>query len=318
MSSPLGIILSGGLRQSLLQRQMGVPIGALPVTERASLLGMWVHRMLEFSRIESILVVTSDSADNEMLTHAISKESLNKYVDIIVEPAAHRGPAGVLRDVGLGLANDRFVVGEITSVPPPSIENIDLALGVDSIAMTIAVSEYQRPIGLYGFTRQSLEIIPEMGFFDVKEQLIPTLVAEGKIVHPEVMMSKSLRVTELHQWLQAIRMLEAGIDSEVHIPSSARIEGASLIQRGVTIHESVSILDSIIMSGAEIESGAVIARSVVGPGVKVRKGFRIIDGVSVSHAAQKLDEHRIAPSAQGSGRLGGKQYFEKTYIYIDL
>ena len=311
MSSALGIILSGGLRQPLLRRQMGVPIGALPVTEHSTLLGTWVRRMLEFSTIESILVVTSDIADNEMLSQAISSESLDKYVEVIVEPAGHRGPAGVLRDVGLDLNTDKIVVGELSSVPPPSVDEIVTGLGSESVGMTIGVSENQRPIGLYGFTRESLEIIPELGFFDVKEQLIPSLIEKGSVVCPIVMMPKQLRVGELHEWLQAIRFLEAGSHSEATIPSSARIEGASLIQQGAIIHETVSILDSIVMSGAEIESGAVIARSVIGPGVRVRKGFRIIDGILAGQTSQKLDDHGIAPSAQGSGRLGNRHVVAK-------
>ena len=58
------------------------------------------------------------------------------------------------------------------------------------------------------------------------------------------------------------------------------------------------------MSGAVIEEGAIIARSVVGPGVRIRKDHRIIDGISAGIRPQDIHEHGIAPSAEGSGRLG--------------
>ena len=263
--------------------------------------------MLQSPKINSIVVVTSDVADSEMLTQAVHQESLEEHVNVIVEPAGHRGPAGVLRDIALGLVHDFYVVGEVTSLPPNSIDAILVELGTNSTVMTIGMSDNRRPIGVYGFTRHSLEAIPDLGFFDVKEQLIPALIDRGGTVLSRIMMPKQLRVTTLPEWLEAIQALHEHGAAKVGVPEHVRVEGASLIEDGVTLHPGVSILSSVVMSGAVIESGAVIARSVIGPGVRVRKGFRIIDGILAGQVSKITDKHRIAPSAQGSGRLGNQQ-----------
>ena len=80
-------------------------------------------------------------------------------------------------------------------------------------------------------------------------------------------------------------------------------EGTVCVLKGAIVKSNASIRDSLIMEGACIESEAVVARSVVGPGMRIKKGHRIIDGILMNTYSDRPHTDGIAPIATGTGRL---------------
>lgn len=303
MTGAVGVLLAGGLRHSLLRRQTGCAIGILPVNEYTSLLGTWLQRFSQEPRIKHVLIVASDMVDRDLLEQAACESPIDCKVEIIVDPNPHRGTAGVLHDVVLNLPWNLVILGEVSAVPPHEIrEAIDVVELGDAV-MSVGISELQRPIGVYAMLRMALDHVPRIGYFDLKEQLISSLANAGHVVRPVVLMPRHLRLADLEGWLGALRFFDGGVHPESDVSADARLEGLVCIMQSATIQSGAAIRDSLVMEGAIVESDTVVARSVVGPGMRIEQGHRIIDGILI----KRLDIHNfsdgIAPVAIGTGRL---------------
>ena len=299
----VGVLLGGGLRHSLLRRQVGCAIGTLPINEHGSLLGAWIKRFSSDSRIKKILVVSSDEFDRKQLKSAGSVLQVDCDIEHIVDPSPHRGTGGVLSDVMAKLPWDLMLMGEISAMPPAHVSKTLDSVEYSDAAMSVGVSELDRPIGIFAMLRMALEKVPQVGYFDLKEQLVPALANAGHVVRPVVLMPRHIRLENLDGWLSAIRTMEGGVHPEADVSPAARIEGTVCVLKDAIVKSNASIRDSLIMEGACIESEAVVARSVVGPGMRIKKGHRIIDGILMNTYSDRSHRDGIAPIAIGTGRL---------------
>src|SRR5688572_13091028 len=100
------------------------------------------------------------------------------------EDAMPRGAAGAIRDAAAASDDAVFVVVDGTAIPNVDMSQL-LQAHHDSQAMATVVvhaeanrsgrPSLQVPTGIYVFNRRVLDFIPETGFFDLKENLIPSL-----------------------------------------------------------------------------------------------------------------------------------------------
>lgn len=303
MTSAVGVLLAGGLRHSLLRRQTNCAIGTLPVNEHMTLLDSWLDRFGAEQRIERILIVTSDEEDQRNLAIVANEASLQKEVEVIVEPEPHRGTGGALYDVLLGKPWNLIVLGEVSAVPPANISPVIDAVELGDSVLAVGVSELHRPVGLFAMLSMALEHVPKVGYFDFKEQLVSSISDKGYVVRPIELMPRHLRVADLQGWLNAIRSFGGGVHPEANVSAESRIEGNVCIMKNATVHDGAAIRDSLVMSGAIVNRDAVVARSVVGPGMCIQEGHRIIDGILMTQLGQSQNWNGIAPTATGSGRL---------------
>ena len=148
-----------------------------------------------------------------------------------------------------------------------------------------------------------MERVPKVGYYDLKEQLIPALAQAGHAIRPVSLMPRHIRMGDLEGWLAAIRFMGGGVHPDAQVATDVRMEGTVCVLKQASIEPGASIRDSMIMEGACVESEAVVARSVVGPGMKIKKGNRIIDGILMNTYLESEDVDGIAPIATGTGRL---------------
>lgn len=278
-----GVLLAGGLSPSMLRQQVGCPIGTLPVNEHQTLLGSWLERLGAEPRITSIIVATSDEVDRTRLAAAAEHAAVRCSVEFVVDPEPHRGTAGVVADVVRRSSSTIIVVGEVSAVPPPSLSKAIDAVETGDALMSVGVSDEMQSIGLFALHRMVLDHVPRIGYFDLKEQLVPAVVGAGHTVRAVRLMPAHLRVAALDPWLQTIRMYDGGVHPDAVVSDRSRLEGTVCIRAGASVG-AAAIGDSLVMQDAVIEDGAVIARSVVGPGARVRSGHRVIDGILLSSA----------------------------------
>jgi hypothetical protein len=86
-------------------------------------------------------------------------------------------------DAGVNADADTFVVADATAVPVVDLAELLEGHRASSSAVTVVVGADAggrlRPGGVYVFDRRALAHIPEDGFQDIKEKLIPRLYAAG-------------------------------------------------------------------------------------------------------------------------------------------
>ena len=159
-----------------------------------------------------------------------------------------RGPAGCIRDCAAHAEVDRLVVADGAIIPVgcdlPKLLRQHIELGA---AITVAASrdteslnptkERLVPAGIYVVESSVLQHVPETGYQDVKEVLLPRLHQKGLLVRPHRLPAPIPRVTDatsylaLHAW-----MLERILAGE-QTPDGYRLVGRSLVHesgRGVT------------------------------------------------------------------------------------
>ena len=227
-----------------------------------------------------------------------------------------RGAAGCVRDAGLRTASEILVIVDGTAIPTVDLEEL-LASHCDSGAAVTAVvhresspSAPPSPGGVYVFERRVLDHIPDTGFQDIKENLIPKLHRAGErvVTHeadgfcPHVLNAQTYMV--VNQWMVqrlADKGRDQGDESLVH-PSAWVEEGALLvgpvqvgararIQAGATIVGPTSIgaestvgrdalvARSAVWSGCTVGAGAVVHGCVVGDGAVVPPVARLFNNV---------------------------------------
>lgn len=282
------IFLAGGPRRSPLERQTGWPLHLLPIGEDRNLLVEW-RSAIEEAFAESMQM----RAGSWQILLSHGQESWPTLdlsgVSSVVETRPHRGTAGALRDnqSHAGGGSELLLVVELSASPVgvelgPLLENGN-AVRVSPCTCVVGESSLGRYCGVALCHRSAFELVPEVGFFDFKEQLLPAIRAAGGEIHPVVIADRARRIRTRPEWLEAVTAWqEIRARSELCDDRSSRVVrqggGRSLIDpRAVTA--GATIVSSIIMDGAVVEPGAVVARSMIGPGMHVQAGARIIDSM---------------------------------------
>lgn len=153
-----------------------------------------------------------------------------------------------------------------------------------------------RPAGLFCLDPSALEHIRSAGYQDIKEQLIPALIAAGKRVGAIALRNQSHQVSDWPTYLHALtrsltcdsleatgyRSLAPGIwcGDDVDIAPDARIVGPAIIgHRAVIGPGSVVIGPTLIGEHCRLESGAWAVRAVLPAGTTVAAGTRLTDAI---------------------------------------
>jgi len=203
-----------------------------------------------------------------------------------------RGPAGCVRDAVRNMSWDTVVVVDGTIVPQLDIDKLLAAHESGAAVLTIVVMrdqlhgpgrcEWLTPLGIYVFSRVVLDHIPEQGYQDIKESLIPKLHAAGLRVSVFVADAQAPRVTGAETYLGVngwaigrmcdpafspgdyVRMGEACVHRSARIDSSARLLGPVLVGPHCIVEREVTIVGPTSLgSQSRLEEQSVICRSAI-------------------------------------------------------
>jgi UDP-N-acetylglucosamine 2-epimerase (non-hydrolysing) len=313
------IILAGGLRPSPLSRELGMPALCLPLGGASTLLSSWLDAFIEAGDCHNVRIVVSDEEDSQAINGALAAierpEVRAVDVRVMVEPARWRGTGGIIRDVVDHMPPGEVVLlAEAGCLPPPDLHRLLESLDGRSAAVGVDGLE---PAGVYALRRQAFELVPRVGFFDIKEQLLPALYKQGTGAHAVRLGGQTIRVRTRGGYLQAV---STRVSSQAEaaarlsdmlagrISRAARIEGACVVGRSVVIEERAVVHDSVILDGAVVRRGAVVSRSVIGAGAEVADGRIVIDSVepSRSGALRAVEPGRPTSGAGSSLALSRK------------
>lgn len=214
--------------------------------------------------------------------------ALDYYEDVMP-----RGPAGSTRDAAAVCPSDLYVVVCGTIVPRVNLAEV-LAFHKESgaeltVVATPADTHGERadaalhPAGIYIFSHDALDSIPQAGYQDIKETLIPQLHADGKrIVVYTVGDDVIGQVTDTQSYIAVSqwaveqtcnetlaregysRRDEAQIHRSAQVDRSARLIGPVIVEPGCVIEaEAVVVGPTTIGESSVVHRRAVISRSTV-------------------------------------------------------
>jgi hypothetical protein len=123
-----------------------------------------------------------------------------------------------------------------------------------------------------------LDLIPRIGFMDLKEQLLGRAVERGfHVAVCDLKAGRPVRIRTRRQLLSASGAAHPLTASTRNGLLARSRFGANCICDGAEVAESAHVLDSVVMPGARVEEGAVVVRSVVFDGGIVRRGVAVVD-----------------------------------------
>lgn len=287
------VILAGRIRPSPLREAIDVHVLCLPVGAQGTLLDAWMCELAKVPDLLEVRVVVNTAADVDAVSAIAGAYRRGgegcPVLRIIAEPASWRGAGGILRDVTSELPDDAMVlVCEGKRLPPasltPLLEVIDGEAGND-IAGVVGVVGKDEPGGVYAFSRRAIDIIPSIGYFDMKEQFLPELSAAGEKVVTAKLDDAAWRLYNLESYLATVRKsLADGSGNRTNIRASDRasisgsavLDGCCIIEPGAVIEDGAVVHDSVVLWGATIGGGAIVSRSVVGPLAVVEPRARVV------------------------------------------
>lgn len=276
------ILLAGGLRTSDLHQSLGFPAAGLPLEPRRTVLQSWVEVLRADDRLRGarLSLTCSSERDREWFSAEVRRLTNAGPIEVTLDRRPHRGVGGVVADTVSEFDQDLdVVVVEVNTLPPPSV-SIALDALRESASLVVGSSIDDRPAGVVVLKRRVLEIVPRIGYLDLKEQFLPQAVARGFRAVAARITPTAVRISDRRNYLRAVRIWqETRRLPDAGHRSSSTGSGRSVICEGAVVHDRSVIRDSVVLPGAVIAGGAVVARSVVGPMIRIPENTIVVDGI---------------------------------------
>lgn len=283
IATATALILCGGLKPPPLAEALRAPLLSLPQNTDQMILDGWLDgfRLAGIAPERCHMLVDANS------WCAAGHDSAG--VSTIADTGPYRGPAGALRD-----AIDRIEDSDLTLIiessrmlaNPASIAGLMASHLSRTDSITIATNPDGSFAGVIVADRPAIDIIPGIGFIDLKEQWLPAASKAGFGITTHQLAGFSYSARTSSGYLNALhrmgwfthrgesRAIGRGLSTIFGTPG-----GGSLIARTARVAEDAVTSDSAISDRAVVASGAVVVRSIIGRGAVVENGDVIIDTV---------------------------------------
>jgi exosortase len=251
------------------------------------------------------------------MIHADERLELKFYDELLPD-----GTAGCIRDAADEQSEELMIILPASITCPPEIAPLISEHNKGGGHLTVMLNPcpekdvcVEQASGIYLCNSSILRHIPPVGYFDIKEGLIPEVLSAGKSVHAAKLRYDPGHFRHSRGYLRAVaRYLEMAPDHRGDLPSckkvgsqdvwiaanakvesDARIYGPVVIMDGATVAAGAVVLGpAVVESNATISEDAVIAGSVLWTGARVGPNCRIersvidhdaiVRGGSVVHA----------------------------------
>ena len=286
-SRTCGIVLAGSYSwsDSPLERQLPRPL--LPVAHEPLI--SYALRWLEKGRLRQVAVCLNTSS-RQARARLEGFEGLALALDYY-EDAVPRGPAGCARDAAQGMSGDAFVVADGTAIPRFPLADLLRAHHASGATATVVVhqdgrretgSRHSTPTGVYVFSPRAFDFVPDRGYQDIKEHLIPKLYQEGEPVLAYEVEKACPRVLNastylaVSQWMLARLAEQAGgregylacgdvfVHRHARVAAGARLIGPVLVGPDTQVMAGATVVGpTVVGTGCTVEPRAVVSRSVL-------------------------------------------------------
>ncbi|MCL2639820.1 MAG: NDP-sugar synthase [Phycisphaerales bacterium] len=274
------VVLAGGIRSGLEVPGSGLPRALWPFPDEPLI--SHVLRFLTRSGCRDI-AICANGKTKLIAAELASGETLWQSLHYSEDPLP-RGPAGCLKDLQEWTGSHTLLCIQGTAW-----YDFDLAAMMDehcrsAAAITVGALQtghlHLEPAGVYFIEPYMLDLVPPVGYHDIKEQLIPKAIAAGMRVHchplrgqaalihsPEhylIAMRSAIRRAAAEPPADFIRCNDTIIHVTATVSSTAHLSGPIWIDAGAVVEEGVMLLGPVVV-GTDVAIGAdsLIRRSVV-------------------------------------------------------
>jgi mannose-1-phosphate guanylyltransferase len=278
----MGIVLAGAHPWTNSAFDQLAPRTLLPVAHRPliSYALSWLHE----GGIQNVSVCAN--RETQALQPTLQRHLPKGMTLSYHEDPMPRGAAGALRDAAAASQADTFVVADGTAIPNVDLENLLMAHRASGAGVTLVVysepgrnGSVQVPNGIYVFNREALDLVPERGFFDIKENLIPQLYRSGTRVIAYSTENASPRVLDASSYLAVNEWMVEQLVTTGDRPEGYVKSGNCLFHSDALVADDAVFVGPVLVgAGARVMSGAVIVgptsigrEAVVGRGVLVSR-----------------------------------------------
>ncbi|HSD66881.1 MAG TPA: NDP-sugar synthase [Vicinamibacteria bacterium] len=265
-----GIVLAGAYPDGQCPLDRLVPRPLLPVAQQP--LVTYALRWMASGGLRSATICAN--AEARAIRASLEGSAFGLRVDYL-EDWSPRGAAGCVRDAGLKTGARTFVVADGTTVPVVDLGELLECHHASRAAMTVVVGAdgtgRLRPSGIYVFDRRAFEHIPEDGFQDIKEKLIPRLHAVGETVSTHMAEGVVPRVVNADSYLAMNQWVVERTSRHRQAPDGFRSLGETVLHDSASVDPTARLLGPVLLGpGVSVEAGAIL----VGP-VSIGRGTTV-------------------------------------------
>ena len=287
------------------------PTALWPVAGKSVLERLLIH--LADQGIEQVVVCSC--GEGSLLADSVRVDSRLQLN--FLDESLPAGTAGCIRDAVSDRTDELLLVLPASLMCPPDIDVLISAHCDGGSDLTIMLNpgcgnsvQGGQVSGIYVCSRGLLEHIPQAGYFDIKEGLIPEMLRAGKTVHAARLPKHAGNFRDRQGYLYALAgCLEAspklsadlkpcrGNDSQTtwmaadaRIDPGARLYGPVVIMDGVSVSSGAVIFGPTIL-GKDVSIGkdSVVVNSAIWDGARVGPNCRIQRCIVDSHAAVRAN-----------------------------
>jgi exosortase len=269
------------------------------------------------------------NGDGSLLAESIHGE--NNIELKFLEESLPAGTAGCIRDATHDESDALILVFPASIVNPPEIDFIIKAHRDGQSDLTVMLNpgcgdgkQQVEPAGIYVCETSILKHIPEAGYFDIKEGLIPEMLRAGKTIHTVTLPNHTGNFRNRQEYLYAITnylenapKLDAGLKSSkgsdpqavwiaanTKVDPAARIYGPAVIMGGACISNGAVVLGPTILGNdVVISKDSVVINSVLWDGAQVGPNCQVqrcvLDRNVVLRANTVVEEESIPFKPEG-------------------
>ena len=250
------------------------------------------------SVLERLLKHLADQGIKEVVICGRDASSLLEKMDLtddslalsFVDEKLPMGTAGCIRDaVGDG-TEELLMVFPSSIACPPRIDELLKAHRDGQSDLTVMLNPYcqnntdmDEASGIYVCNTEILEHIPEAGYFDIKEGLIPKMLHAGRTVHAARLPYHAGNFRNRQEYLCAVsNCLENASTMNVDFgPLNRSDSGEVWLGENAEVDPEARIEEPVvIMNGATISSGAVVlGPAILGKNAAVNKNSIVINSM---------------------------------------
>jgi hypothetical protein len=278
------ILLGGSVRPIELTTAAGRSVLDLPLDESGSIFNHWLAQaadLAQHARLESLPVRVMVNQHTGELRSAHQRY----YGTYTIERdlSEYRGTGGLLRDLAEDYEDDDLVlVANAAQVLLDPLAAIATALDRKQGAVSLIAHQDGTPSNVQLVRCDTLRLIPETGYVDMKEQALPSIAAQHDVTVVHRRRPTGLPVRSLSGYIAALRHYHRrrlGKPAYSDPLAEDFTPAFALIEEGASVDPRAHVHDSVVLKGAVVEPGAALVRSLVCPGAIVKRDRSAVEQI---------------------------------------
>jgi NDP-sugar pyrophosphorylase family protein len=289
------VLLSGSVRVGQVATRVGRSLLEMPIQQGRTIIEEWADQAAGLAgALESDSLAVRVLVDHQSRMPAAPPTSASVRFSIERDPQQYRGTGGVLHDIARAYEDeDVLLVANGAQVLLRPLAELAAELAAPDADATIVAHEDGTPSGVVLLRCGVLRKISPAGFVDLKEQALPQICRDHRVSVVESATPTGMSMRTLSDYLQALRLHHMNLSNKP-IVNDAWAENLkssfAIVEEGAKVHPGVRIHDGVILAGSTVDPGAVVVRSLICPGVRIRRDQRVVDRVMA--AASRESENR--------------------------